>query len=65
MFEAPRRPLVFLAVVGENSDLIGKTGNTIKFMTATHLSATSISEANMNVTGMVAETISKHGCGSS
>jgi hypothetical protein len=52
MFEAPRRPLVFLAVCGENNDLIGKTGNTIKFMTATHLSAVSISEANLVGTGM-------------
>lgn len=56
MFEAPRRPLVFLAVCGENNDLIGKTGNTIKFMTATHLTAVSISETNMIGTGMDGST---------
>jgi N4-gp56 family major capsid protein len=52
MFEAPRRPLVFLAVCGEDRSLIGQAGNTIKFLTASHLTASEISEANILGTGM-------------
>lgn len=47
MFEAPRRPLVFLAVVGEDNSLIGNNGTTIKFMTMSHLTASEDTEANI------------------
>ena len=47
MFEAPRRPLVFLAVVGEDNSLIGNNGTTIKFMTMSHLSASEDTEENI------------------
>lgn len=47
MFEAPRRPLTFLAVVGEDNSLIGNSGTTIKFMTMSHLTASEDTEANI------------------
>jgi N4-gp56 family major capsid protein len=54
MFEAPRRPLVFLAVCGEDKSLIGNNGNVIKFMSMTHLTATEASEATILSGGMTA-----------
>ena len=47
MFEAPRRPLVFLAVMGEDKSLIGNNGTTIKFMSMSHLTASEDTEANI------------------
>jgi len=52
MFEAPRRPLVFLAVVGEDNSLIGNDGTTIKFMTMGHLSASEATEGTITSSGM-------------
>lgn len=52
VLEGARRPLAFLQVVEENFDLIGNTGDQIQFIKATHLSASSITEANMLASGM-------------
>ena len=56
MFEGPRRPLVFLATCGEDRSLIGSTGNTIKFLTASHLSASEDTEQNIVTSGMAIGT---------
>lgn len=52
IFEGARRPLVWLTLVREDFSLIGVAGRTIKFLTATHLSASSDDEANVLATGM-------------
>lgn len=54
VLEGARRPLAFLQVAEENFDLIGQNGHTIQFLSATQLSASSITEANMLSTGMTA-----------
>ena len=54
VLEGARRPLVFLQVVQEIKDLIGETGNRYQFLSATHLTATKITEATMLATGMTA-----------
>lgn len=53
VLEGARRPLAFLQLVSENFDLIGAVGYTIKFLLASQLTATSITEANMLSAGMV------------
>jgi hypothetical protein len=50
IFEGPRRPLVFLAVCGEDFSLIGQNGNTIKFLTATPASASETTGASFEDT---------------
>jgi N4-gp56 family major capsid protein len=54
VFEGARRPLVWLTLCKEDFSLIGVAGNVIKFMTATQLSASSDTEANVLGTGMTA-----------
>jgi len=54
LFEAPRRPLVFLAACGEDRSLIGAVGNQIRFMTASHLSASEDTEGDIDTSGMSA-----------
>lgn len=55
VFEGARRPLVWLTLCKEDFSLIGVAGNVIKFMTATHLSASSDTEATVVGTGMTAD----------
>jgi len=53
VLEGARRPLALLQVVGENFDLVGATGHTVKILKATQLSATEASEATiLGDTGM-------------
>lgn len=54
VLEGARRPLAFLEAAGEDTSLIGKAGNTIKFLKASQLSATHVTEANMIGSGMSA-----------
>jgi len=54
VLEGARRPLVFLQCVEEMFDLIGKAGNTIKFLKASQLSASSTTESSMLSSGMSA-----------
>jgi len=54
VLEGARRPLAFLQVVNEDFSLIGATGNTLKFIKATQLSASSATESSMLSSGMSA-----------
>jgi N4-gp56 family major capsid protein len=52
VLEGARRPLAFLEVVKEDFSLIGKDGNTIKYLKASQLSASAASEATVIASGM-------------
>jgi len=52
VFEGARRPLVWLTLCKEDFSLIGVAGKAIKFLTATHLSASSNTEAYVDTSGM-------------